>query len=56
MRSIEEIQAEIKAIESDERMSYPDANIFVNAPLALHQVSQKAKLNILKWVLEEELE
>lgn len=35
------------------RMSYPDANVFVNAPLALHQVSQKAKLSVLKWVLEE---
>ena len=40
------IWATISNNDSDERMSYPDDNIFVNAPLALHQVSQKAKRNI----------
>lgn len=55
MRTIEEIKAKIEEIESDERLSYPDAKVQVNAPLALHQVSQKARLEVLKWVLDTTL-
>ena len=47
---IDEVREKIKEIEEDPRYSYPDAEIFINAPLALIQVDMKAKIGILKWV------
>lgn len=51
----ERIMQEIGNINRDERMSYPDANVQVNAPLALIQVSLKARRDALQWVLNEML-
>lgn len=52
MQSEHAIRAMLNQIESDERLGYPSATIFENAPLALHQLAQETKINILKWVLE----
>ncbi len=45
------LQEKIKEIESNDLLSYPTATIFENAPLAMTQLSLKAKADILKWVL-----
>jgi hypothetical protein len=52
MKSREEILKEIKIIEDDPRFSYPDANVEINAPLALIQMGMKTRRDTLKWVLE----
>jgi len=54
LRSVEEIEAKIAEIKSDERMSYPAATVFANAPLALIQTGMENQLAILKWVLGED--
>ncbi len=54
MKNKEQIEEEIKKIESDERLSYPTATIDINAPLALIQLEMETKLKVLKWVLYEE--
>ena len=46
------IKEEIAEIEADERYSYPPADVFINAPLALIQVELKARRNAFKTVLE----
>lgn len=46
------LEERLKEIESDERLSYADANILINAPLALIQLELKTKRDTLKWVLE----
>lgn len=51
MRSREEILDEIAKIENDPRYSYPDANIMVNAYLAIAQVEMRTILKWLRWVL-----
>jgi hypothetical protein len=53
VRSVEEVRAAIKRIESDERYRYPAADCYVNAGLALIQCEMKAQVNALKWVLGE---
>ncbi len=53
MKSRQEIEAKIAELESDERVGYPAANMFSNAPLALIQVELKAQIDALKWVLGE---
>jgi hypothetical protein len=47
----DEIRSEIKKIEADERFHYEPANVEINAPLALEQVSMKARRRALRWVL-----
>lgn len=47
---IEQIRERIEEIESDERIHYEDADVQTNAPLALHQVSQKRALRELRWM------
>ena len=54
MKTKAEIKKYLEEIEKDERLSYPDANVFVNAPLALIQVELKNKIAVLEWVLEEQ--
>ena len=52
----EEIDRRIQEHKSDERLSYPDANVMINAPLALIQVDLKARVSeldkLLKWIEE----
>jgi len=51
MKTEAEILKKIAEIKADERLSYPSATVFANAPLALIQMSMKAELNALEWVL-----
>jgi hypothetical protein len=53
MKTKKEIEDRIKEIQSDERISYPTANVFVNAPLALIQTGLESTLATLKLVLGE---
>ena len=52
MKKSSEIIAEIVRLESDERLKYPDAQVQINAPLALEQVALKARIAQLRWVLQ----
>ncbi len=51
MKNKKEIEARLKEVESDERLHYPSADIFSNAPLALIQVALENQRDILKWIL-----
>jgi len=51
MRSKHDIQTLLDKLTSDDRLSDPPANVFINAPLALIQLELEAKITILKWVL-----
>ena len=44
------VEEEIAKIESDERYHYKPADVFINAPLALIQVSMAGQMHILKMV------
>lgn len=44
------VEAEIAKIESDGRYYYKPADVFINAPLALIQVSMAGQMRILKMV------
>jgi len=52
---IEEIQARIQEILSDERLFYPAATVFENAPLALIQYGLEVELRTLENVIGREL-
>jgi len=54
MKSLKEVKSKAEELLADERLHYPPANVFVNAPLALIQVELTAKINILNWVLEQD--
>jgi hypothetical protein len=43
----------IRTILQDERIYYSDANVFINAPLALEQIAMKTELYTLLSVLDE---
>jgi hypothetical protein len=51
MKNGDEILARLKKVCSDERLSYPPAEIFSNAPLALIQVELETERRTLQWVL-----
>ena len=53
MKTKEEIMKKIEETESDERYNYPPAQVQINAPLALIQVSMKSRVDAWKWVLKE---
>ncbi len=53
MKTREEIEKRITELKADERLGYPPANVFTNAPLALIQVALKNELMALNWVLKE---
>ena len=53
MKKREEIEKRIAELKADERLGYPPANVFTNAPLALIQVALKNELMALNWVLKE---
>lgn len=52
MKSKKDILAKIEEFELNEKLSYPMATVFNNAPLALEQLALKSKIQALKWVLE----
>jgi hypothetical protein len=51
----QEIQNRIDAILSDERISYKTASVFINAPLALIQLSLVTELYTLQKVIGQPL-
>ena len=53
MKTKEEIEKRIAELKDDERLGYPPANVYTNAPLALIQVALKNELMALNWVLKE---
>jgi hypothetical protein len=53
--SKEEIQNRINAILSDERIAYKTASVFINAPLALIQLSLVTELHTLQKVIGQTL-
>lgn len=52
MQAPDKIQERIDEILADERLSYPAANIQINAPLALIQLSMEVELHTLQRVLQ----
>lgn len=52
MQAPDKIQQRIDEILADERLSYPAANIQINAPLALIQLSMEVELHTLQRVLQ----
>ncbi len=54
MKTKKEIEEKLKKVESDERLHYPSADVFTNAPLALIQVELESQRDILKWILNHE--
>lgn len=52
MQSPDKIQQRIDEILADDRLSYPAANIQINAPLALIQLSMEVELHTLQRVLQ----
>lgn len=53
MKTKVEIEKRLAELKADERLSYPPANVFTNAPLALIQVALKNEIMALTWVLKE---
>lgn len=42
---------ELRELKADERMYYPSATVFENAPLALIQIASEAKINLIEKTL-----
>jgi hypothetical protein len=51
MKTKPEIQKMLKEVEEDERLYYPAADVFSNAPLALIQVGLANRSDVLRDVL-----
>jgi hypothetical protein len=51
LRKTKKIIDKIKELEQDERLSYPPADVFSNAPLALVQATIKAQLDAYYFAL-----
>lgn len=49
----EKIRARLAEIDADDRYHYKPAEVQINAPLALVQVSMEAEARALAWVLGE---
>lgn len=47
----ERIKDRIAIIKMDERLYYPSANVFTNAPLAIIQIGLTTELNTLERVI-----
>ena len=54
MKSVNEILSELGKLLKDARLSYPPANTFSNAPLALIQTGLEARLLTLMWIIEDD--
>jgi len=53
MRTEQEIREKLKKVMDDERLHYPPADVFINAPLALIQTHLEAQRGLLTWILNE---
>ena len=54
MKTENEIEKQLKEIDSSAALGCPPATTFENATLALKQMSLEAARDTLKWVLEQE--
>ena len=52
MRRFRNIETGLDETKKDERLSYPTATVFENAPLALVQCGLENQVRALKWVLK----
>ena len=48
----EKIEKRLVELKSDERLTYPTANVFVNAPLSLIQYGMGCEINMLEEMLD----
>jgi hypothetical protein len=53
MKSKKEIRQKIAEIKRDNRYKAPPAQVQINAPLALIQVSLGSHIQALEWVLDD---
>jgi hypothetical protein len=53
MKTKEEIQEKLDEVNADERLGYAPAQVHINAPLALIQLSLETQRDILEWVLDK---
>lgn len=51
MKTKHDIEKRLSELLNDERLDYPDATVFENAPLALTQLSIKTEIRTLLWML-----
>lgn len=51
MKTEQELYYEANNIIADERLWYPTATVFENAPLALIQSALQTKMHTIEWVL-----
>ncbi len=52
MQTEEQITARLNELLADDRISYPAATVFANAPLALIQTAMETEVHALQRVLE----
>lgn len=52
MKTEQELTKALNEIEADERLQYPLATVFENAPLALIQIGLKAKAQAYRFALD----
>lgn len=53
MKTEKELLAKLKELKADERIaSYPSADVWTNAPLALEQVAMGTRINTIESILE----
>jgi hypothetical protein len=53
MKTKEEVQKKLEELQADERVNYPPADVFSNAPLALIQTELDSMIKALEWVLKD---
>ena len=51
MKTKEEILEWLRKVETDERLHYESANVFINAPLTLIQTELETKSNVFREIL-----
>jgi hypothetical protein len=52
MKTKEEIEEKLNEVLADDRLKMKPAEIAINAPLALIQLTLEVESDILKWVLD----
>lgn len=52
IEKLEAVEERLAEVEDDERLGYDDAEVQVNAPLALIQTSLKAKRDSMRFALD----
>lgn len=53
MKTEKQIQERLRLYANNDLLKEPDADLRINAPVALMQVALKASRDALKWVLDQ---